>query len=486
MRHGNDVPDGAGNGLAVALREVRRHAARLSVTRVQAGDVEHVLPARLRAIRRGREPLAAARLAGADGRLRQRAGRRERRPRVRRPRHHGPHAPRRRVARIRPGRRRLAPAPPHNARAASTDVRLRLGFLRVLHEALARLGTGEPQLQDAQALVRHLGEEADEAEPRAGRADAAPLPAAPDRHRDPRRHSRPVGVRPFGQEDAQRRRPLRRLRGPRRCDVAALPQPGHARQRGTGSRGVKFQLEQLDLLQPWPRIELREGYRGIQVLVRIGAIPVGDVFARPVRRRQLTHRRLRKRIVRKLSYQILKVLAREGMAAGPEVLKQFPRGMETPYALATAHRVQIARYLERHVLDPRGLPAPFPQWIEAAKANERFECPPVTVAICTRDRPETLEGCIESLKRLDYPAMEILVVNNSRNPYPTEDLCERAGVTYINVSKAGLSRARNAAIAVATTPWIAFTDDDCRPEPNWLRELVRPLADTRCRAVAGL
>src|SRR5205823_7124020 len=34
--------------------------------------------------------------------------------------------------------------------------------------------------------------------------------------------------------------------------------------------------------------------------------------------------------------------------------------------------------------------------------------------------------------------------------------------------------------------WIAFTDDDCLPEPNWLRELVRPLQDVNCRCVCGL
>jgi GT2 family glycosyltransferase len=33
---------------------------------------------------------------------------------------------------------------------------------------------------------------------------------------------------------------------------------------------------------------------------------------------------------------------------------------------------------------------------------------------------------------------------------------------------------------------VAFTDDDCRPEPNWLRELVRPLQDTNCASVTGL
>src|SRR5687768_9874563 len=168
-----------------------------------------------------------------------------------------------------------------------------------------------------------------------------------------------------------------------------------------------------------------------------------------MRRRVLTHRRLRKRMARRLSYQLLKILAREGMAAGCDALSQPPTGLETAYFLASSNRSLLARFLERHVLDPNGLPAPYPQWIEAARKNTTYPCPPVTVAICTRDRPDALVGCIECLKQLDYPSLEILVVNNSVDPLPTQTICENAGVTYVRVAKAGLSRARNAALAAA-------------------------------------
>jgi glycosyltransferase involved in cell wall biosynthesis len=36
----------------------------------------------------------------------------------------------------------------------------------------------------------------------------------------------------------------------------------------------------------------------------------------------------------------------------------------------------------------------------------------------------------------------------------------------------GLSRARNAAAAACTTPFIAFIDDDARPEPQWLEAIL--------------
>jgi GT2 family glycosyltransferase len=97
-----------------------------------------------------------------------------------------------------------------------------------------------------------------------------------------------------------------------------------------------------------------------------------------------------------------------------------------------------------------------------------------------------LEGCIRSLRRQDYPEFEILIVDNGRDPVPTRELAERLGARYLRCRQGGLSAARNAAVAGAAHEWIAFTDDDCRPEPNWLRELVRPAQDDNCRCACGL
>jgi glycosyltransferase involved in cell wall biosynthesis len=69
---------------------------------------------------------------------------------------------------------------------------------------------------------------------------------------------------------------------------------------------------------------------------------------------------------------------------------------------------------------------------------------------------------------------------------PTREIAEKCGVGYVRCLVPGLSRARNTAIEHARTPWVAFTDDDCRPEPNWLKELVRPTQDANCRCVCGL
>jgi glycosyltransferase involved in cell wall biosynthesis len=126
------------------------------------------------------------------------------------------------------------------------------------------------------------------------------------------------------------------------------------------------------------------------------------------------------------------------------------------------------------------------EWVIEAQSRQNWPMPPVTVAVPTRDRAEVLEECIAHLQKLDYPNFEILIVDNSNDPVPAREIAERMGARYVRCSVPGASRARNMAIEHANHEWVAFTDDDCRPESNWLKELVRPIQDSNCRCVCGL
>lgn len=254
---------------------------------------------------------------------------------------------------------------------------------------------------------------------------------------------------------------------------------------------MRIQLEQIDLLRPWPTLALREGYHALRVLVRIGDTPVGEVMSRPVRgQRELPPRRLRRRIARKLSVPLLQALARHAADCGPDALTQL--AAEAPESLAavtltTVPRALRVRLIEKHLLHETGLPAPWAEIIAGARAKlPSFPMPPITVVVCTRDRADQLARCVRCLMATAYPDFEILIVDNSVHPEPTRLVCEQLGVSYAREARPGLSRARNAALAAARHRWIAFTDDDCLPEPGWLTEMVRKLQDTNCRAVCGL
>lgn len=219
---------------------------------------------------------------------------------------------------------------------------------------------------------------------------------------------------------------------------------------------MKIQMEQLDLLAPWPTFALREGYHAVRVLVRLGTLPIGDVYLRPVRKRIVAHDRLRRRIARKYGPAVLKALAVEPTCKVEEIL--VPQGVP--------HDVRDA-------------------FVQSHEAEQARSWPEVTVAVHTRDREHLLAACLCNLKQLDYTEFEILVLDNSRDPVPTREIAEKLGVRYVRCSAQGPGRARNAAIEHAHADWIAFIDDDCRAARTWLKELVRPTHDSGCRCVCG-
>lgn len=125
-------------------------------------------------------------------------------------------------------------------------------------------------------------------------------------------------------------------------------------------------------------------------------------------------------------------------------------------------------------LDP---PSPY-----LARRREVLVNPPlITVVICTRERPELLVRCLESVLRQDYPEYRILIVDNA----PTTDrtaaiarkYAEIGPVDYTVAPVAGLSHARNVAIANATGEVVASIDDDEIADRFWLAEIARAFAD---------
>lgn len=110
---------------------------------------------------------------------------------------------------------------------------------------------------------------------------------------------------------------------------------------------------------------------------------------------------------------------------------------------------------------------------------------PVTVIVCTRDRPERLRGCLEAVKSALRQGDELLVVDSASTTTATQQVAAAAGARVVRCDRPGLSRARNAGWRAASHPIVAFTDDDCRPTPGWLDELTQPFADRDVGWVTG-
>lgn len=97
----------------------------------------------------------------------------------------------------------------------------------------------------------------------------------------------------------------------------------------------------------------------------------------------------------------------------------------------------------------------------------------VSVVVVTRERPSVLDGALAALDLQTYPSREVIVVDNGAGD--ARAVAERHAARYVSATGLTLGAARQAGVAAAEGGIIAFTDDDCLPEPDWLAALVATL-----------
>jgi O-antigen biosynthesis protein len=207
-----------------------------------------------------------------------------------------------------------------------------------------------------------------------------------------------------------------------------------------------------DLDHPLVDIEGLDGYAALQGLVRLHYTPIGYVKV-AVTGGRCTAATLRKAIVEQHHRAIIGHLIADG--------------------LATPQRGGAG------VID----------WLNAPHPVYSGPFPLVTVAVCTRDRTAQLAGCLEALVRLDYPALDLLVIDNAPRDPATAGLVRARypQVRYVCEPRPGLNWARNRAIAEARGEIIAYTDDDVVVDRGWVRALAGVFAEeAEVMAVTGL
>lgn len=115
--------------------------------------------------------------------------------------------------------------------------------------------------------------------------------------------------------------------------------------------------------------------------------------------------------------------------------------------------------------------------------------PFVSVIVPTHDRPTALARCLSSLAAQLYPGdrMEIVVVNDGGLCVPRDVLPPTDGIAcrVIDVPHGGPAAARNAGVEQARGEILAFVDDDCAAERDWLGALVARLAECPEAVVGG-
>ena len=108
----------------------------------------------------------------------------------------------------------------------------------------------------------------------------------------------------------------------------------------------------------------------------------------------------------------------------------------------------------------------------------------------TKGRPECLRGCLAALARVDFPrdSFEVVVVNDGGGEATASvigEFRERLPVHAVPANGTGPSTARNSGARAARGRFLALTDDDCEPAPQWLGALHRRLVSEPRDAVGG-
>ncbi|WP_432490959.1 glycosyltransferase [Kineococcus gypseus] len=158
-----------------------------------------------------------------------------------------------------------------------------------------------------------------------------------------------------------------------------------------------------------------------------------------------------------------------------------------PAVVLPALPARAARALEREVLEhllldaletPGGVRRALREGLHRVEHPVRpVDTSVVTVAVCTRDRPEDLRRCLEAVGRLRTPVAEVLVVDNASRGDGTRRVALEHGARYVREPRAGLDWARNRALLEARTPVVAFADDDVLVDPGWAEGVARAFED---------
>jgi len=116
--------------------------------------------------------------------------------------------------------------------------------------------------------------------------------------------------------------------------------------------------------------------------------------------------------------------------------------------------------------------------------------PLFSVVIPTYARPRQLGECLEALARTQLPdeSFEVIVVDDGSTMPPesvVQRFRERLDISLLAAAHGGPAAARNHGVARARGRFLAFTDDDCRPEPKWLHALAARFACVPNHIVGG-
>ncbi len=230
--------------------------------------------------------------------------------------------------------------------------------------------------------------------------------------------------------------------------TAPLLLSGHASRTHRADGFYPMKIMEAELCQPLPGVSFDGKYDRLWVLARVHSEPIGTCTV-DLESHELSPARFGEILWRELGDVIAERFAAAGLPA--------------PHALSG----------DALDVDPESWP-----FLQAR--SRTLEAPPyISVVICTYNRPDRLQTCLQHLRRQLYSAFEVIVVDNCP---VTDEVREHIAALrdpryrYVVEPRVGLSRARNIGVSEATGDVVAFLDDDEEPDVFWLAALARGFA----------
>lgn len=104
----------------------------------------------------------------------------------------------------------------------------------------------------------------------------------------------------------------------------------------------------------------------------------------------------------------------------------------------------------------------------------------VSVIVPAYKAEKTIDDCLDGLQKQNYPKekYEVIIVDDG-SPDNIKDVAEKYPFKYIRQENKGPASARNRGVKEAVNDIILFTDSDCIPDVNWIREMVRQFKENQ-------
>ncbi len=108
-----------------------------------------------------------------------------------------------------------------------------------------------------------------------------------------------------------------------------------------------------------------------------------------------------------------------------------------------------------------------------------------SIIVATYERHEQLSKLLECLQRQKFKNFEIIIVDQSKEEWNGKNNYPDLEIFYIHTDVVGLVSSRNTGAFYARGEVLAFTDDDCQPEPLWLQNAVSYFNDEDVIGIEG-